>query len=137
MIFVISKTKEKHARAKARRLMKAKLGRSCIAKSSIKTGLEVFGKNRRYNVHNDLQLDQQMLFKVEEKQFLRWLSSFAVVGHHAAMRAWCCMNQTEKEQVEVAIIALRVAASAKMCKYVEEAKIGAQRNDQEPSTRLR
>ena len=39
-VFVIGQTKGMHARAKARHLKKGKLGSSCIAKSSIKIGLE-------------------------------------------------------------------------------------------------
>lgn len=39
------------------------------------------------------------------------------------MNAWCCMNQTEREQVEAAIIVQRVAASTKMSKCVEDAKM--------------
>lgn len=52
------------------------------------------------------------------------------------MNTWCCMNQTEREQVEAAMMAQRIVAIAKTSRGIGDAKNEAQRRVQEPSTKL-
>ena len=68
---------------------------------------------------------------------MRRFSAFAVIGHQPAINCWCIMSESEREKVEAAVIAQKMAASAKVCKLAEEQKAEAAKMGAEPSIQLK
>ena len=90
-------------RARTRVGKRVRLQRSCMVKASMRKELIVFKAAVRYTACNDVAVEHQHLFKAEQRQALRRLHDFAIVGHHPGIHAWCIMSEGELEQVEEAI----------------------------------
>ena len=111
--------------------------KSCTSKASLRKELAEFKAAVRYVACNDVELEQQHLFKAEERQALRRLLPFALLGHHPAVNCWCLTSEAEKVTIEQAICAQRVAASRKQLRVIEEAKQAAARVGAQPAILLR
>ena len=80
--------------------------------------------------------EDRKIFKAEERQAIRFLSTFAVIGHQPAISCWCVMSEKDGRLVETAILAQKIVAPAKICKFAEEQKTDAMMRSVEPSIKL-
>ena len=66
--------------------------------------------------------EDSLLFKLEDRQFLRRLATLGILGRQPAIAAQCKITKEEEERVATSILLQKMGTTTKCIEIIEEAR---------------